>query len=280
MNPIWSSTDFPYMCLKDKMRTKAFRKAINKVVKKDDVVVDVGAGTGILSFFAAEAGAKKVYAVEVEHLLVTALRKSISLNKLDKIVEVIEGDALEVALPKDVDILIAELIDTGLLDELQVPVLNMLRKKGTITNKTQVIPRSQKTFFQLVLADDVYYGHKIVAPKHEWPFYQTKRTGWLQTMIESVSDIIEVGSADFSLGIVKDSIDTIVNFTLNKKRRANALRISGMSTLTSGVQVGSTMAFNGDKIIPIELIKGTDVVKLKISYRMGGGLGNLRLERL
>ena len=48
--------------LKDEVRTLTYRNSMyhNKHVFKDKVVLDVGSGTGILSMFAAKAGAKKV----------------------------------------------------------------------------------------------------------------------------------------------------------------------------------------------------------------------------
>jgi predicted RNA methylase len=56
--------------LKDEVRTNAFRDAIegNPDAFKDKIVLDVGAGTGILSIFAARAGAKHVYAVEASDI--------------------------------------------------------------------------------------------------------------------------------------------------------------------------------------------------------------------
>lgn len=51
--------------LKDSVRTKTYQNVIykNPFLFKDKVVLDVGAGTGILSLFCAKAGAKHVYAV-------------------------------------------------------------------------------------------------------------------------------------------------------------------------------------------------------------------------
>ena len=52
--------------LKDKIRTGTYQNAImkNPDVFKDKIVLDIGCGTGILSIFAAKAGAKKVYGIE------------------------------------------------------------------------------------------------------------------------------------------------------------------------------------------------------------------------
>lgn len=53
--------------LKDEVRTLTYRKSMwdNKHLFKDKVVLDVGCGTGILSMFAAKAGAKQVIGVSL-----------------------------------------------------------------------------------------------------------------------------------------------------------------------------------------------------------------------
>lgn len=60
--------------LKDEVRTLTYRNSMyhNKHVFKDKVVLDVGSGTGILSMFAAKAGAKKVFGVSMSPSLVLA----------------------------------------------------------------------------------------------------------------------------------------------------------------------------------------------------------------
>ena len=55
----YSSLQFHQSLLQDSIRTDSFRKAILQEVKKNDKVLDLGSGTGVLSFFAHQAGAQK-----------------------------------------------------------------------------------------------------------------------------------------------------------------------------------------------------------------------------
>jgi protein arginine N-methyltransferase 1 len=51
------------LMIQDKARTTSYQNAIlnNSHIFKDKIVMDIGAGTGILSLFAKKAGAKKVF---------------------------------------------------------------------------------------------------------------------------------------------------------------------------------------------------------------------------
>uniref|UniRef100_T1I5X9 Uncharacterized protein n=1 Tax=Rhodnius prolixus TaxID=13249 RepID=T1I5X9_RHOPR len=75
--------------LLDQARNDAYWRAIfeNKDHLKDKIVMDVGAGTGILSIFCAQAGAKKVYAVEASPKLIPILKAVVRDNGVEDIVE-------------------------------------------------------------------------------------------------------------------------------------------------------------------------------------------------
>jgi predicted RNA methylase len=60
--------------LNDKVRMNVYQQSINEICK-DQIVIDVGAGTGILSIFAAEAGASHVYGIEYTNLIEKAKDK-------------------------------------------------------------------------------------------------------------------------------------------------------------------------------------------------------------
>ncbi|ESO07324.1 hypothetical protein HELRODRAFT_76772 [Helobdella robusta] len=106
------------LMLRDDSRTLAYKKFIeeNPHFFKRKVVMDVGAGTGILSLFAASAGAKKVYAVEASNIS-KLCKKIIEKNKVDGIVQVIHGRVEEVSIPEKVDVIISEWMGFYLLHE-------------------------------------------------------------------------------------------------------------------------------------------------------------------
>ncbi|KAG9335741.1 hypothetical protein JZ751_004277 [Albula glossodonta] len=104
--------------LQDYLRTATYQKAIlvNEADFKDKTVLDVGCGLGLLSFFAIQAGAKKVYAVEASSVATYAQILVKSNNLSDKIT-VLAGKVEEVSFPEDVDIIISEPIGYMLLNE-------------------------------------------------------------------------------------------------------------------------------------------------------------------
>jgi type I protein arginine methyltransferase len=127
----YSNVDIHEQMLKDRVRTEAYRDFIydNKHFFKDRIVLDVGCGTGILSFFAARAGAKKVYAVdnsEMIHVAEAIARR----NGLDRsVLTFLKGKIEEVQLPEKVDVIVSEWMGYFLLFESMLDSVLYAREK-------------------------------------------------------------------------------------------------------------------------------------------------------
>ncbi|XP_055342781.1 histone-arginine methyltransferase CARMER-like [Paramacrobiotus metropolitanus] len=104
--------------LQDFVRTATYQRAIqlNDVDFRDKVVLDVGAGSGILSFFACQVGARKVYAVEASSMA-EHCNSLVRHNRMESVVEVVHGKIEEITLPEKVDIIISEPMGYMLLNE-------------------------------------------------------------------------------------------------------------------------------------------------------------------
>ncbi|XP_047328615.1 probable histone-arginine methyltransferase 1.3 [Impatiens glandulifera] len=105
--------------LQDYVRTGTYYAAV--IENREDfvgrVVVDVGAGSGILSLFAAQAGAKHVYAVEASEMAEYAQKLIAGNPSLAERITVVKGKVEEVTLPEKADILISEPMGTLLVNE-------------------------------------------------------------------------------------------------------------------------------------------------------------------
>jgi predicted RNA methylase len=114
--------------LRDERRNEAFQRALQHVVRPGDVVLDFGAGTGILSIFAAGSGARKVYAVERTEVADVA-RRMVERNGHAERIEVIQADLEDVSLPEKVDVLVSEWMGGLGVDENMLAPLVMARDR-------------------------------------------------------------------------------------------------------------------------------------------------------
>ncbi|KAJ7299895.1 hypothetical protein O6H91_10G013300 [Diphasiastrum complanatum] len=104
--------------LSDRVRMDAYYHAIFRNARHfaGKAVLDVGTGSGILAIWSAQAGARKVYAVEATNMAQQA-RKLVEANQVGHIVEVIEGSIEDISLPEKVDVIISEWMGYYLIRE-------------------------------------------------------------------------------------------------------------------------------------------------------------------
>jgi SAM-dependent methyltransferase len=101
--------DYDLGMLHDVARMDAFRRAIDVTVQPGDVVLDLGCGSGVLSFMACEAGAERVYAIEGGPVIDVARELAVDNGFGDRI-EFLGGWSIELGIPEPADVLISETI--------------------------------------------------------------------------------------------------------------------------------------------------------------------------
>lgn len=267
-NNYWSMTEGVFNCLIDDTRTIAFAKAIKKTVSPGDVVVDMGTGSGVLAMCAARAGARKVYAVEIDPNNIRTLEATFSANNLQNIITVVPGDILTVSLPEKVDVIIGEMIATGLIEELQIPAMNHMHQFAK--ENVKVLLNKYDTFIDLVDNNNKYYDLVFDVIRYEYPDEKSLKS-------RPATHKKHIVSYDFSKPIDIAPVDKTVEYTVIKNGRVNGVRISGQTTFFDKSTLNSTFAYDYPIILPVtELIarKG-DTFKLTISYTPSKGIGQL-----
>ena len=148
--------------LEDRVRTSAFLAALDEVIGGEDVVVDIGTGTGVLAVGAARAGARHVYAVEATPLAEHA-REVVRANRLADRVTIVEGWSTRVRLPERADVAVAEILGSDALEERVLPVLLDARKR-LLAPDARLIPSVIRIFAQPVSIPDERVNSIVFTP--------------------------------------------------------------------------------------------------------------------
>lgn len=88
--------------------TRMCVQALEKYIKHQDMIFDVGTGSGILAIAAAKLGSKEVMAVDLDPVAVDSARQNVSFNDISNI-KVMQGNLLDVVNGK-ADIVVANII--------------------------------------------------------------------------------------------------------------------------------------------------------------------------
>jgi SAM-dependent methyltransferase len=141
----------------DAVRNLVYRQAIVDAVTPESVVLDLGAGLGLLGFIAAQAGARKVYLVEPEPVI-EVTRNIARANGLNN-VECIQSTAETLELPEKADLIISVLTGNFLLTEDLLPSLFHARDHFLAPGGRLLPDRGKMMVAPVSLAD--YYQENV-----------------------------------------------------------------------------------------------------------------------
>lgn len=268
-------TEGVFNCLIDEKRTLAYGKAISATVRPGDVVVDMGTGSGVLAMLAARAGAKTVYAVEIDQSNIATLGAVFRANGLEDRIVLIHGDVCKIDLPEKVDVIIGEMIATALIEELQVPAMNnMLRFAKRGKKATRVLLSGYRTYLDLVNNPETYYGHRFNILRYEYSDTQIAR----QLKSKPYSEKQLISDVDFTRINTDLKVKRSLSITVTKRGEINGLRLSGESLFFDGSTLGATYAYSYPLILPIDTreVRKGEILNVKIGYTICGGMKTLR----
>ena len=171
-----------YDMLNDSSRNAAYEKAIKRaIVKRKDMnlkneVLDVGAGSGLLSMFAMRAGADSVYAAEMSNHMCDAGEETVCMNGYGTKIMFLNRDARRLftkeseglikhglkpdgnypEMERKADILVYEVFDSGLIGEGALHIVGMAKHRLLCPDAT-MIPCAASVYAQpiQIRIDDV-----------------------------------------------------------------------------------------------------------------------------
>lgn len=124
--------------------TRMCLEALERYIRKDTRVLDIGTGSGILAIGASLLGAREVVGVDLDPVAVASAKENVGYNHLDN-VQILEGNLMEV-VEGEADIIVANIIA-----EIIVVLIDDVHKKlqedgvfissGIIKEKEELVTR-------------------------------------------------------------------------------------------------------------------------------------------
>jgi protein arginine N-methyltransferase 1 len=302
-NVLRSSFDSPgphTSMLEDRVRTSAFLAALDEVVRSEDVVLDIGTGTGVLAVGAARAGARHVYAIEATPLAREA-REVVRANGFEERITIVEGWSTRVSLPERATVVVSEILGSDALEERILPVLADARRRLLVPD-ARLIPSEVRVFGLPVAVPDErvasltfttantarwssWYGLDL-APLAE---YSRRLRQRFTTVIDEVrswtvlSEPVLLAALDLT-EVETPRVDVAVSALATSTGAANGAIAFFEAQLSPGVVLSTNPALDPAPIswgVPVWLLPEPVPLReggeFSLEYAFGGGGGRVRL---
>ena len=250
---------YHYYLLRDKRRCETFKMAIEEVVKPGSRVLELGTGTGILSYFAASIGGH-VTTVEADVRVCNAAREFLQQNGVGDMVNVICEEATNFQIGGRYDVVICEMMYAGLLHEQQVKVMRHVN--GFLGEHCPVrIPERVVLSIEMGFADFSYSG-----------FFAPFARGGERDDFSTLTDVVDYGNVRFGDLPVSDSVLELVELTCTTTGTVNAARLLTHSFLTNGIELAWTDEYCAPLVIPMDdelEVSAGETIEARVEYDFG-----------
>ncbi|MBL1275646.1 MAG: methyltransferase domain-containing protein [Ectothiorhodospiraceae bacterium] len=265
---------YHYQMLDDEARMTGFKSAIDFLVPSGGTVLELGAGTGILSFFAAQKAAR-VYGVERQPELVARARSLLVENGCGDKVEIVLGNAMTYLPPEPVDVVICEMLHSALLREKQLEIIQSFKKRyrEKFGDKMPVfIPEATILAVEPIYADYAFQEYQAPITLFESPVAPSPR--FLSRGTAITYEVVEYQS-DFPTSFRFEGV-----ITIGEEGCFNALRFITKNILAINLKEESTIDWlNQNLILPIKQPIDANVGdQFRVSFDYGSGVEIPKLE--
>ena len=253
----FKTTPYHHDLLKDNERLSAFWHAISEYESNTDLAFDLGCGCGILSYFLSFYF-KKVISVEINQKTYNCAKYN--LNNF-KNIKLINENALNYNFNQKADLIVCEMLDTALIDEEQIPVLN--HAKNFLKKNGKIIPQG------------IFNSAELVNLKRHHIHWDEGSN------YQSYSNSIIYSHFDF-LDDINPNFKTHLNFKIKKTGIVNGLKLTTYTKLSDSIIAGPLPMLNPPLLIPLDEVHVNinDLINVELKYIMGNGIESIETKYL